>query len=134
MSHFTVIHSLHPTILFVWIQKISLIQAQFTQRQWKLSCFKEEKVSDHLGISWAYKVLNKQLNSKDKFTQQKLSCCSLFVLCTHGLAGCSQEGLAHMLVDEFYLKLVIFQINCDHANTVSSKWGTITTLFPWTEW
>jgi len=80
-------------------------------------------------MSWAYKVFNKQLHGKDKFIQQKPSHYSLFFPCTHGLAGCSQEGLAHMLVEKFYLKLVIFQTSHDRSSTVSSTAGTITTLF-----
>lgn len=37
------------------------------------------------------------------------------------LASCSQEGLAHMLNEKFYLKLVVFQINNNHCSTVSSN-------------
>lgn len=117
------------TVLFLWTLSFSSSSIIHTEAVETSLFFKEQKVSDHLGISWAYEAFNKQLNDKDKFTQQKPSCHSLFFLCMHGSAGFSQEGLAQVLVEKFYLKLVIFQINHDHSSTVSSKTGTITILF-----
>lgn len=81
----------------------------------------EEKVSDHFRINWTYKVFNEPLNNYDKFTQYKPSCCCLLFLYINSLASCSQEALAHMLVEKFYLKLVVFQIKNDHCSVVSSN-------------